>query len=110
MEHVWNVVERANEFVDRTKPWEIAKDPARREELATVLGALLETLRLIAIWTWPVMPAKCEAMWAVLGLPGSPGDPSEEAAQPRFGAGDGRALGESRILFPRIDLKSVLAE
>ena len=50
-------------------------------ELATVLGALLETLRLIAIWTWPVMPAKCEAMWAVLGLPGSPGDPSEEAAQ-----------------------------
>lgn len=110
LEHVWNVVERANEFVDRTKPWEIAKDPARRDELATVLGALLETLRLIAVWTWPVMPAKCEAMWAVLGLPGSPGDASPDAGTPRFGAGDGRALGESQILFPRIDLKSVLAE
>lgn len=109
-EHVWNVVERANEFVDRTKPWELAKDPARREELATVLGALLETLRLIAVWTWPIMPTKCDAMWAVLGLSGSPGEPAADAATPRFGAGDGRALGESRILFPRIDLKSVLAE
>ena len=107
LEHAWNVVERANEFVDRTKPWEIAKDPARREELATVLNTLLETLRLVAIWAWPVMPAKCEELWTLLGLTGSPAQQKDADAQPRFGAGDERALGAPVILFPRIDLKSV---
>ncbi len=107
LEHAWNVVERANEFVDRTKPWELAKDPARREELATVLNSLLEALRLVAIWAWPVMPSKCEELWALLGLPGSPATQKDADAQPHFGPGDGRALGASVILFPRIDLKSV---
>lgn len=107
LDHAWFAVERANEFVDRTRPWEIAKDPARREELGTVLNALLETLRLVAIWAWPAMPAKCEELWTLLGLPGTPGQQKDADAQPRFGAGDGRALGASVILFPRIDLKSV---
>jgi methionyl-tRNA synthetase len=107
LDHVWTVVERANEFVDRTKPWEVGKDPARNEELATVLNTLLETLRLVAIWAWPVLPAKCEALWTLLALPGNPGQQNDVEAQPRFGAGDERALGEAQILFPRIDLKSV---
>src|SRR5207249_8516025 len=107
LDHAWNVVERANEFVDRTKPWEIGKAPERRQELATVLNTLLETLRLVAIWAWPVMPSRCEALWALLGLPGHPGQQKDAEAQPRFGAGDGRALGAAQILFPRIDLKSV---
>jgi len=68
---------------------------------------ITETLRLVAIWAWPAMPAKCEALWTVLGLPGNPGQQKDTDAQPRFGAGDGRAIGESQILFPRIDLKSV---
>ena len=107
LEHAWTVVERANEFVDRTKPWELGKEEARRAELGTVLSALLETLRLIAIWTWPAMPTKCEELWTVLGLPGKPGEQRETDAQPRFGATEPRAIGESTILFPRIDLKSV---
>ena len=107
LEHVWNVVERANEFVDRTKPWEIAKDEARRDELATVLNALLESLRLVAIWAWPVMPGKCEALWTGLGLNGTPGQQKDADAQPRFTGGDEHALGAPQILFPRIDLKSV---
>ncbi|MFM7231536.1 MAG: methionine--tRNA ligase [bacterium] len=107
LERVWDVVERANEFVDRTKPWELGKHDDRREELATVLNALLETLRLVAVWSWPVMPAKCEALWEVLALPGQPGEVRDADAQPRYAGGDGRMLGETRILFPRIDLKSV---
>jgi methionyl-tRNA synthetase len=102
----WRAIERANEFVDRSRPWDLAKDPARRAELGTALNALLETLRLVAIWAWPVIPGKCEELWRVLGLPGTPAAPAGGAARPEFGAPASRPLGEPVILFPRIDLKA----
>lgn len=104
----WNVVERANEFTDRSKPWETAKDPARREELATVLNALLETLRLVAVWSWPVIPAKAEELWTLLSLPGEPGQVRGEERAPRFTAPifASRPLGEPAILFPRIESRA----
>lgn len=105
LERAWDVVERANEFTDRAKPWEQAKSAERRAELGTTLGALLETLRLVAIWSWPAIPSKSEQLWTLLGLPGTPGEIRGDAAQPRFGPGDGRALGASQILFPRIELQ-----
>jgi methionyl-tRNA synthetase len=110
LEFVWNVVERANEFTDRAKPWESGKDPARRAELGTTLSALLETLRLTAIWLWPVIPTKCERLWTLLGLPDSPAEQRGDAVQPRYGPTDGHPVGASEILFPRIDLKAVAAK
>ncbi len=110
LDSLWDMIERANEFTDRAEPWKSGKDEARRTELGTTLSALLEVLRLAAIWGWPAMPAKCEQLWTMLGHEGSPGAQHGEAAQPRFGATPARALGPSAILFPRIDLKSVAAE
>ncbi len=99
-------VVRANELIERVKPWAVAKDPTRHAELATTLNALLETLRLVAVWTWPVVPAKSEELWALLALPGKPGETRGEAAQPNYGpAAASRKLAESKILFPRIELK-----
>jgi len=105
LEAAWTVIERANEFTDRAKPWEAAKSEARRTELGTVLSALLETLRLLAFWTWPAIPGRCEALWGVLGLPGSPGEGHVGEARPAFGPQPPRPLGEPKILFPRIDLQ-----
>ena len=102
----WDAVERANEFVDRARPWDLAKDPARRAELSTALGALLETLRLVAIWAWPVCPGKCETLWGVLGLPGQPGEQRGDAARAAFGPAAPRPLGALVVLFPRIELKA----
>jgi methionyl-tRNA synthetase len=109
LEAVWTMIERANEFTERTKPWASGKDPARRAEVGTVLAALLEVLRLAAVWAWPAMPAKCETLWTMLGQPGSPGDVRGEDAMPRFCALPQRQLGPSQVLFPRIDLKQVLS-
>ena len=47
-------------LIERVKPWALAKDDARRDELGTALAALLETLRLVALWTWPAIPGKSE--------------------------------------------------
>lgn len=104
----WVPIVRANEFIERAKPWTLAKDPARRGELGTVLLALLETLRLVAIWAWPVIPSKCEELWTTLALPGVPGETRGAEAAPRYGEPvfAGRALGPVKSLFPRIELKA----
>ena len=107
LDAVWTMVERANEFTDRAKPWEAGKHEERRAELGTTLATLLEVLRLAAIWTWPAMPGKCDTLWTMLGLPGSPGTVTGEDARARFGPLPARALGPSQILFPRIEVKAV---
>jgi methionyl-tRNA synthetase len=109
LDAAWEVVERANEFTDRAKPWELGKDPARRAELGTTLSALLETLRLMAIWTWPAIPGKCEELWRVLALSGSPAEARGDEARPRFGPTSERALQAPIILFPRIEPPAVEA-
>ena len=71
---------------------------------------MLEVLRLLAIGLWPAMPARCEALWAMLALPGSPAEARGEAARPAFGPrGTPRALGAKGILFPRLDAAAVKA-
>ena len=101
-------VVRANELIERVKPWAVAKEPERRAELGTALAALLETLRLVAIWSWPAIPPKCEELWELLALPGKPGEDAWTAAAPRFGEASfaGRKLGEVKSLFPRIELQA----
>src|SRR5204863_3332627 len=82
--HAWQPVARANEFIERLKPWAVAKDESRREELGTALAALLETLRLAALWAWPIVPAKSEELWSLLRLPGSPAEARGPDAAPRY--------------------------
>ena len=103
----WVPVVRANEFIERVKPWALAKDEARKVELATALHALAETLRLVSIWAWPAIPHKCEELWSMLCLPGRPGEARGEAATPDFApGGTSRTLAEVHSLFPRIELKA----
>jgi methionyl-tRNA synthetase len=107
LSEAWVPVERANEFIERVKPWALAKDDGRRTELATALNALLETLRLVAIWSWPAIPTKSEALWRTLALPGSPADARGDAARPKFAApAPARTLGERESLFPRLEFQA----
>ena len=54
IEEIWKAVREANRFVDAMAPWALRKtDPAR---MGSVLYVLAETIRHIAILTWPVMP------------------------------------------------------
>ena len=106
LQAAWEPVVRANEFIERVKPWVLARDEARADELATALSALIETLRLVAVWAWPVIPGKCEELWAMLRLPSTPGETRGGAAEPRYGAPPltTESLGQVKSLFPRIEL------
>ena len=73
------------------------------------MNAVLEVLRLTAVWAWPAIPQKSETLWSMLGLPGSPGKVHADDASPRFGAPTSRALGAQQSLFPRLKLAAEAA-
>ncbi len=65
---VWSIVDRANGYLVEREPWKLARDPARRAELASVLYAAAETLRALAILISPIMPGAAERLWEQLGI------------------------------------------
>jgi len=64
---LWEVLNRANKVIVEREPWVLQKDPGLRTILEGVLYALLETLRIGAILTWPVMPETAERLLIALG-------------------------------------------
>jgi methionyl-tRNA synthetase len=69
---IWDLVERANKYVQLTTPWELAK--ARKAgskqaegRLATVLYNLVDILRLLGHCIAPVMPQKASELLKQLG-------------------------------------------
>ena len=68
---IWRTTARANEFVQSSQPWALAKDPAQRDALLTVLGTLGRSLARQAIAIAPFMPTKAQALWEALGAPGA---------------------------------------
>jgi len=63
---IWEVIRAGNRYVDEQAPWALRKsDPAR---MATVLYALAETIRGIAILTQPFMPESSARILAQLAV------------------------------------------
>jgi len=56
LNEIWNLVRRANKYIDETAPWVLSKDESKHAELATVLYNLAEILRILAVAITPVMP------------------------------------------------------
>ncbi|MCL2217281.1 MAG: methionine--tRNA ligase [Defluviitaleaceae bacterium] len=56
LNEIWNLVRRANKYIDESQPWVLAKDNSKKPELANVLYNLAETLRILAVAITPVMP------------------------------------------------------
>ncbi|MFB1083481.1 methionine--tRNA ligase [Jeotgalibacillus sp. JSM ZJ347] len=52
---VWQLISRANKYIDETQPWVLAKDEAKKEELGHVMNHLAETLRRVAVQLQPFM-------------------------------------------------------
>jgi len=68
LNEIWNVVRRANKYIDETAPWSLAKDESKKAELATVLYSLAEILRIVAIAIDPVMPNTPEIIYSHLSI------------------------------------------
>ena len=101
LESIWRIVTRANQYVDQTAPFKLAKDPSQAARLDEVLYNLAEVCRVLAVWLWPFLPATAEKIYAQLGLKGLP-DKIDLAKWGGLPAGHG--IAEPAPLFPRKDL------
>ncbi len=68
LREVMRIADRVNERFDQAKPWELAKDPARREELQDVCSDALNAFRALTYYLAPVLPDVAERVAAMFGL------------------------------------------
>jgi methionyl-tRNA synthetase len=97
----WGLVTRANQYVDQTAPFKLAKDPAHAKRLDEVLYNLAEICRLIAILVAPVIPETSAKILEQLNL----GRSKQTLATLAWGGlEEGHQIGTPAPLFPRKDL------
>lgn len=65
---IWQLVGRANKYLDETAPWNLGKDPAKRERFNTVIYNVLEVYRFVTVLLSPFMPGFPERVWPQLGI------------------------------------------
>lgn len=99
----WKLIARVNQYLDQTAPWFLAKEKKHQRRLASVLYNAMESLRIIAILIYPVMPQTGVEIWRQIGLESKL--PEQEFSQAKIW---GRYRVDSiveraRALFPRID-------
>lgn len=101
---VWAFVARANKYIDETRPWALAKDESKKDELSATLYNLAASLRLISVLIEPYMPTTAEKIWNQLGLKDFANAKLSDAENFN-GIADGHEVGAPEQLFPRIEIE-----
>lgn len=104
----WEIVTRANKYVDDEKPWEIAKaakagDESADARLDAVLANLIEAIRVVGVVLSPFIPEGAERIAGQLGF--SLTDGGAVASREWNDALAGRELPKASPLFPRIEVE-----
>lgn len=108
LEHIWEVIQRANKYIDETTPWILAKSEDGKVRLATVMYNLCEAIRYVATTLRPFLTKTPDKIFAKLGI-------EDEALKSfdslsTFGATKvGTTVDKGEALFVRYDLNKELA-
>ena len=106
---VWELVRRANAYIEEEKPWVLAKQ--NPERIPEVLFAVFEAIRQVAVLAWPVMPGKCEEILAALGLRLTPGElPLDELLAWGAGWPDTIVIEKPAAVFPKYTDEDLVAK
>lgn len=104
LEALWRAIDHANKYVVVTAPFTLAKDPAQRARVGTILHHLLEALRATALLLMWSLPETSTRMFELLGLSVPTLLPPDLAWGRNFTVG--QQTQRSVALFPRIEIPS----
>ena len=104
---IFEVVQRANKYIDETAPWVLAKSAETMPRLNTVLFNLCSALHAVAAFLQPYLPNTAPKMADQLGLTAGELDAllREDTVAEVRGA---YTVHKGEALFPRIDVKKEL--
>lgn len=107
LDATWRLVSRANKYIDETEPWTLAKDPDKKAQLDDVMAHLVESLRIIAILSRPVLVQSSKDIFKQLGLSSEDGDNLD----PEFGnlQAGAKVVEKGTPIFPRLDVDKEVA-
>ena len=100
---VMNLVSRANKYIEETAPWALAKDPEKKEALASVMAHLARVLFVSAMLLKPIFVTKSDKVFDQLGLPS---DKREYSFLSDAHLLDGIKVNKGEPLFPRLDAEA----
>jgi methionyl-tRNA synthetase len=96
LEESWKLVRRLNQYVEESRPWDLAKDESAAAKLDQVLYSLAEGLRVTTLLLYPHVPETADKLLAALGEDGR--------ALAEFGSrGGGQRVEKLAPLFPKVE-------
>ena len=108
LEGIFEMLSRANKYIDETTPWTLAKDESQKARLGTVLYNLMEAIRWGAVMLTPFIPATAEEILSELGTD-LRGFDTVGGIEKFGGMTAGSQVAESKVLFARVDEEKELA-
>ncbi len=104
---IFKLVRLCNKYIDVTAPWLLAKDPDKRERLATVLFNLAECLRFVGVCLRPFLTETAPIIFEQLGITDE--NLTSFDSLDSFGLIPvNQKVSKGAPLFPRIDTKKEL--
>jgi len=95
-----NLVSKANKYIDDTAPWALNKDGSKREELASVMSHLANTLFVAGMLMKPILVHSSDKLFSQLGVPESL---RRYDAIREYGVVANLKVDKGLPLFPRLD-------
>jgi methionyl-tRNA synthetase len=105
LEAIWQVVRRANKYIDENTPWVLAREEANKERLDVVMHHLAEALRVVSVLIYPFMHSTTMEIRRQLGLEGL--EPVWDDAF-HFHQMGGEEVKRGEPIFPRMDVEAEL--
>jgi methionyl-tRNA synthetase len=106
VESIWGLIARADKYLVLEKPWVIASDSTRSDELKLVLYASAEAIRFVCVLAHPVIPESTQKIWEQLGQPGKLADFRIDQLK-WSDLKPGTRIGKIEAVFPRADKKEL---
>ena len=106
LEEIWRLVQAGNQYIDKTAPWILAKNPQDKARLNTVLYNVAETLRFLCLALYPFLPQAIEEMKRQEGLLLNFSKPLLASEITWGGVLPGTEIAKGPPLFPRIETKT----
>jgi len=103
LEAVDAIVREANQYLVKTAPWKLAKEPSQRKRVDAILYTAAETLRLLAVLLSPFTPGASGRLWTSLGIAEGLDVQRLPAAGRWGGLTPGTKVSKGDPLFPRVE-------